>query len=144
MQIISLLVGGQTPSTERCGWRRKTPDYIDVSEIKPNPIVKWFKDKWKRTVAIVIIRFARCWNRTDPGGSMLITAAIVLGITFSTFPLMTNDYTFNHIIWGAMCLSVKFVILFITLMYGMWELFQLGKWLHKWAGKHYQARYDDE
>lgn len=144
MQIISLLIREQAPSTERCWWRRRTPDYIDVTEIKPNPIVKWFRDKWKRTAAIAITRFARCWNRTDPGGSMLITTAIVLGITFSTFPLMTNDYTFNHIIWGAMCLSVKFVVLFIALMYGMWELFQFGKWLHKWAGKHYQPHYEKD
>ena len=144
MHVISLLTREQAPSTERCWWRRRKPDYIDVSEIKPNPIVKWVKDKWKRTVAIAITRFARCWDRTEPGGGMLITAAIVLGITFSTFPLMTDNYTFNHIIWGAMCLSFKFIVLFIGLMYLAWELLQFGKWLHRWAGKHYQAHYEED
>ena len=141
MQVISLLFKEQAPNIEKCWRRRKTPDYIDVSEIKPNPIVKWFKDKWKRTVAIVITRFARCWDRTEPGGSVLVSIGIMLGIMFSTFPLMVDNYTFNHIIWSAMCLSVKFMVLFVALLYVGWEFYQGCKWLHKWAGRHYQAHY---
>jgi hypothetical protein len=115
-----------------------------VKEINPNPIIKWVRDKWKRTAAIFITRFARCWDHTEPGGFLLVGMGIMMGIIFSTFPLMTESYTFNHIIWSAICLSVKFVVMFVALLYGGWELYQGGKWLHKWAGKHYQAHYEED
>jgi hypothetical protein len=65
MQVTSLLTPPkQTPSPSKSWWESKhKPDYIDVTEIKPNPILAWFKAKWKRTVAIVITRLARCWKR---------------------------------------------------------------------------------
>ena len=69
MQVTSLLTPPkQTPSPSKSWWESKllelnTRGIGRLSKVVKDHVLDFDIDKWKRTVAIVITRLARCWKR---------------------------------------------------------------------------------
>jgi hypothetical protein len=144
MQVTSLLVSKPDSVGSRRRWW-KTKDYIDIKEIKPNPIIAWLKSvRWLRIFAIVIQRIGRCMDRTEPGPMMLAGVGIMLGIMFTAMPWSFREPTptFMQGFWHATWFSTFLVVLFETILYLWWEFIQLCKWLHAWANRTHPNPYE--
>lgn len=147
MQVTSLLTRNAEPvGTKTYWWKRRKPDYIDVSEIKPNPFIQWVKRvRWLKPLAIIIQRIARCLDRTDPGPAMLFFCGLVFGVMFSIFPYSMREPmpTFWQGAWHCTWFGLLVAGLLEAFLYACWECVQIGKWLHKWANRTHPNPYAD-
>lgn len=128
MQVTSLLTKNNPEPIE------KLPKFY----IKA-PEVDWSKVrvKVKHAFATLVLRMARCWDRTEPGGGMLLVMGIILGVMFTVMPIMATDHapTLMGGLFLCLWMGLKLSILGELLLYGIWEFCQGCKWLGAWADR---------